>query len=192
MPYKDSEKQKKAQHEWYLKNKELTYQRMVDARAIRREWFEDYKRTLKCEICGLAGDEYPQILSFHHTNPETKEGNIAQMVNWGKSRESVLCEISKCQVICENCHRKIHHAEYSTPKRNKSAVERYIKLKENFCCELCGEKHSACLDFVYKKSEDKKKWGFSTLHNKSLDKLMAELEKCKCICANCNRKFGRS
>jgi hypothetical protein len=34
----------------------------------------------------------------------TKKGNISDMVNNGWSRETIMVEIQKCDVVCFNCH----------------------------------------------------------------------------------------
>jgi hypothetical protein len=36
----------------------------------------------------------------------TKKGNISDMVNNGWSLETIRVEISKCDVVCFNCHMK--------------------------------------------------------------------------------------
>ena len=71
-------------------------------------WFQTYKEKLFCKKCNFSGLECPAVLDFHHTN-DNKEDDISQMINSGKSRESIIKEIEKCEILCANCHRKLHY-----------------------------------------------------------------------------------
>jgi Fe-S oxidoreductase len=69
-----------------------------------RQWFNDLKATLSCQYCG---ETCPQALDFHHRDPATKRFNLsAQLESF--SRKSIEAEIAKCDVVCANCHRKLH------------------------------------------------------------------------------------
>lgn len=69
-----------------------------------RRW-QEFKLTLKCERCG---ESHPATLDFHHTNPDDKEANLSiAAASWGWDR--LMEEVSKCEVICSNCHRKHHY-----------------------------------------------------------------------------------
>lgn len=69
------------------------------------KWFLDYRSELKCRKCGIT-----KPLEFHHINKDTKIANIVYMVqNPNKfSKDVILKEISKCEVLCRNCHRLEH------------------------------------------------------------------------------------
>ena len=63
----------------------------------------------KCELCGYS--KCFAALEFHHINPEEKEFNIAlycssNNVNVEKARE----DLTKCLLVCANCHREIHNS----------------------------------------------------------------------------------
>lgn len=70
-------------------------------------WWKAYKETLSCQVCG---ESRSWCLDFHHTDPSEKEGTLSQMFRT-KSREAVLKEISKCIVVCRNCHADIHYKQ---------------------------------------------------------------------------------
>lgn len=59
---------------------------------------------LCCTRCGLS---HPAVLDFHHTDPKTKEANIALL----RSRKAIAKEAEKCIVLCSNCHRILHWEE---------------------------------------------------------------------------------
>jgi hypothetical protein len=72
---------------------------------IKEEYIE-WKKTLKCSKC--ENNDY-RVLEFHHRNPLEKEFTIANMVERGYSKERMNGEISKCDVLCANCHRIVHY-----------------------------------------------------------------------------------
>lgn len=77
-------------------------------KAKVRAWYEDYKSKAKCEACGLPGSVHPDRLQFHHVDNGTKEENVARLVMQARSISTIKREISKCQVLCEDCHAKLH------------------------------------------------------------------------------------
>jgi hypothetical protein len=92
--------------EHYLANK----QRYVDQaraskrrrRAERTALLFDYFRQHPCADCGESG---PMVLEFDHLDAGEKSFAIGSAVpyrNW----DSILLEISKCEVVCANCHRR--------------------------------------------------------------------------------------
>ena len=58
----------------------------------------------KCERCGY--DKYPDVLEFHHRDPEQKEASWNKMRLWGQTK--LLTELDKCDILCANCHREVH------------------------------------------------------------------------------------
>lgn len=70
-------------------------------------WFAEYKQTLKCKRCP---ETHPACLDFHHKDGSTKENTVSNLVISGASKETILNEIKKCDVLCANCHRKHHFA----------------------------------------------------------------------------------
>lgn len=108
MPYLDKEKQKQAQHESYLRNKSKVRERSSQRKRGLQIWFQEYKRDLKCSKCP---ENHPACLDFHHKNPDEKEYEVCFMASKGSSKEQILKEIAKCDVLCANCHRKHHYDE---------------------------------------------------------------------------------
>jgi hypothetical protein len=71
----------------------------------RREWFNEFKKTLKCIVCG---ENHIACLEFHHRDPKQKEFGIAGAISHS-NKEKVIKELEKCDVLCANCHRKHHY-----------------------------------------------------------------------------------
>ncbi len=81
----------------------------VKRRQKQRLWMNEIKKKLKCSKCG---ESRTVCLDFHHTNPEEKEFNLAWCFGTTTgSKEKILKEISKCIVLCANCHRIEHQNE---------------------------------------------------------------------------------
>jgi len=91
-----------------------------------RSWYTRWQNKLRgIELLGgkcLGCDENdPEVLSFHHKNPETKEFQISW--NQQKAWEKLKIEIEKCELLCMNCHIK-HH--------KKDNAEKIKKIQEYF------------------------------------------------------------
>lgn len=68
----------------------------------------------KCIICGYQTSL--SALDFHHLNPDTKEHSIYRTGNIkNTSLDKAKEELTKCILVCSNCHREIHfglHPQY--------------------------------------------------------------------------------
>lgn len=67
----------------------------------------------KCSRCGYH--EFVSGLDFHHLND--KEGTLADMITRattgnGKEKEKLALELSKCILLCRNCHSAYHANEW--------------------------------------------------------------------------------
>jgi hypothetical protein len=111
-----TKKKRKSQKEWqksyqkqrYEKDKAYRRERNEINVAKKREWFTNLVSQLSCEECGFS---HPGALDFHHIDPTLKDRAISQMVYHKCSESKILKEISKCKVLCANCHRILHWKE---------------------------------------------------------------------------------
>jgi hypothetical protein len=71
-----------------------------------REWLRKYKTGLRCKQCG---EDHIACLEFHHRDPSLKHKKVSQMPSEGYSVDSIMAEIAKCDVLCANCHAKLHY-----------------------------------------------------------------------------------
>lgn len=97
-----------ARKSYYENNKEIEKQRASDNKRRYAQWFKELKSSLKCEKCG---EDHISCLQFHHLDRTEKEFGIHLAVHRRWSKERILSEISKCQVLCANCHFKVHWEE---------------------------------------------------------------------------------
>ena len=59
----------------------------------------------ECVICG-EGD--PVVLDMHHRDPSDKEIPFNKMLQ-NSSIKRIFSELEKCDVLCANCHRRVHY-----------------------------------------------------------------------------------
>jgi hypothetical protein len=89
---------------------EETYLRKDKGRRI--DGMKAVVRKIFGEKCMSCGDWlYPKEMEFHHRNPDDKTDNVSDIMRVA-SQEVVIQEVSKCDIVCRNCHRlKIVKAE---------------------------------------------------------------------------------
>lgn len=92
----------------YNKNKEYYLEKNRRCRERSIEWYNEFKKTLECKECG---ERHISCLEFHHRNPEEKEFCVSLFIRQNISIKRVKEEIEKCDVLCSNCHRKLHWEE---------------------------------------------------------------------------------
>ena len=74
-----------------------------ELKRVKKEWLDSVK--LKCSRCS---EDDPVCLDFHHRDPSQKDENIGRMLNKAWSLPRLQAEVAKCDVLCSNCHRKLH------------------------------------------------------------------------------------
>lgn len=74
-------------------------------RAKLKKWYKELKCNSKCQQCP---ESHPACMEFHHRDPNEKDFDIAGMIRDGYSIAKIEAELKKCDVLCSNCHRKLH------------------------------------------------------------------------------------
>lgn len=85
----------------------------MKAKLVRKNWLAKVKACIvsaKVGGCTRCGERDPACLDFHHIDPSKKSFNIGVQLG-SYSLKRVQNELLKCQVLCANCHRKLHAAE---------------------------------------------------------------------------------
>jgi hypothetical protein len=119
MAYVNKQDQLASWKRWYCANKKTVRERVADRKAQIRNWVDNYKRGLSCERCP---ERDPVCLQFHHKDPKEKDLGISDAIKNGWGIDRLRREIEKCQVLCANCHLKIHHSGLA------QSVERQILI----------------------------------------------------------------
>lgn len=84
------------------KHLEQVKERKKVVRDRARAFVIDYLQQHPCESCG---EPDVRVLEFHHVGE--KDMAVVDMIRGGYSVERIAAEISKCKVLCANCHRKL-------------------------------------------------------------------------------------
>jgi len=113
MPFKDPEKlrqyQKTYSRKWYGENAEKQKAKSRQRKRELRKWYDDIKAKSFCVSCGVSGKENTWMMEFHHRDETKKTKSLSYMISNGYGRETCLEEMEKCDVLCANCHRKLHY-----------------------------------------------------------------------------------
>jgi len=103
---KNKEKIQIKNHEYYLQNKEKSKESSKKSRLRLKQTNRiNIIEFLQKHPCVDCGEKDIIVLEFDHINGN-KDFNISQMIK-DKSWKNVLKEITKCEVRCANCHRKV-------------------------------------------------------------------------------------
>lgn len=109
MAYQKTEQDKarnaERKKEWYQENREKQYARVKRNQQRIKDWIDSFKENLSCIECG---ETHPGCLDFHHRDPSQKKADISKTHLKGWSLDRVKQEIEKCDILCSNCHRKLH------------------------------------------------------------------------------------
>ena len=93
--------------------KKAYQERYADKIKVRnkKRWDENRKRLVehKRSACEKCGETHIACLELHHVDPSRKEFQLSSSLHmrWERIEE----ELKKCQLLCANCHRKVHHEQ---------------------------------------------------------------------------------
>lgn len=106
MPYKNREDHKRALKRYYKKNT----QKFANSKRKRKDKIRKFLVEFKLANPCKCGEKNPACLQFHHLDPTEKEIALSQVITkcWGI--EKIKKEIEKCEVMCANCHLKLHYS----------------------------------------------------------------------------------
>lgn len=93
--------QKILKHLWYLNNREKVISLSKNRKIVNQQFILRYLQEHPCVDCGEID---VVVLEFDHQRDKT--ANVTVMVREGWSLESIINEISKCEVVCANCHKR--------------------------------------------------------------------------------------
>lgn len=92
----------------------MSYCKNCFNRNVQNRWVERKKQAVNnmggcCKDCGLKlKDSHYSVFEFHHLNPSEKDSDWSKLRK--KSKTAIQEELSKCVLLCANCHR-IRHAK---------------------------------------------------------------------------------
>lgn len=101
---------------------------------------------------------------------------------------------------CKNCEKQSDKIRYAnsasrqisikTRAEQQKEINQYIVEQRKLCgCQKCGEKRLYLMEFHHINAEDKINTIAHMIKSASSESLIAELNKCLVLCANCHREF---
>lgn len=107
--YSNKRKLRQYRRLWYSKNSSRAKHSVCKRKVEIKKWLIGYKKSVSCIKCG---EKNAACLQFHHRNPDDKKMEIATALANGWCIKRILTEIEKCDVLCANCHQKIHYEKF--------------------------------------------------------------------------------
>jgi len=95
---------------WYRRHKKRLIEKSKQPDKELRQWVNQYKSKLCCVMCG---ERHPACLQFHHRDRKEKSFTISEVIGQRRnlSVRKLEEEISKCDLLCGNCHAMYHWRE---------------------------------------------------------------------------------
>ncbi len=143
----------------------------------------------QCVDCGYV--RCIAALEFHHRDPATKEFGLG---SFDGSLDKLIAEAAKCDLLCASCHRIRHALEDEAAERDRTLEarreqkRRAVQYMGSVCFE-CGRDGPFALFEFHHLDAREKDFGISRSGTvRPWDSVVAELDKCVMLCANCHRE----
>jgi hypothetical protein len=192
----NSEAHKAKKRAWYERNRSRikakceayvqTHREAINAQhraadSLRRGQINALKRNVPCADCGAIFDSF--CMDFDHVSGSKRE-SVSQMCSC--SLATVLEEVSKCELVCANCHR-IRTESRKCPSRNpyRQALRLRFNDAKDKPCSDCGKRfHPSAMEF------DHVRGGKALCVSEiwSWTRALEEIAKCDLVCSVCHRK----
>lgn len=156
-------------------------------RQDRINWIRDYKRNIPCKDCGKIYE--PELMDYDHLRDKYK--SISRMILDNSSKDSILKEIAKCELVCLYCHNLRTKSRINSIRVLKDFEIRNLNIireSKSVDCYECGFRYDDCnMQFDHIDPSDKL-IDVCRLKDCSEERLRKEISKCRVICAMCHRK----
>ena len=186
---------------YYQRNRQREIDRVTSRQRATIEFLRDLRR-IPCKECG--GRLEPHQMDFDHRDPSTNSFQVTD--SRLRSRERLLAEIAKCDIVCANCHairtyalqaqRKAQRRANGTISMSPRRVRQWtteahrrdllLSLRDRPCID-CGHRFPPfIMQFDHRDPVSKKFLVCGTLLS-SVARILGEAAKCDIVCPNCHR-----
>jgi hypothetical protein len=145
--------------------------------------------------CVQCGDNNIFHLTFHHIDKNNKDYEITDIRN--RRWSLIKTEIKKCELLCENCHKKLHFLQdenvTDSAEKIRNDKKLYLEYKNTNCVECGYNDCNGSLTFHHKNKTDKL-FNIGSLCERLVslsdlkEHIKRELDKCDVLCFNCHVK----
>ena len=102
--------------EMVKKNNDKRKQQIRQYATEQRQRLRDFVLNIKQNSACPCGEKHPICLTFHHRDRNQKIISINVAIKRAWSIEKLQKEITKCDLLCFNCHAKLHWKERQDSK----------------------------------------------------------------------------
>ncbi len=185
---------------YYAANRDREIERVTRRQAATTAFLREL-REVPCADCG--GRFAAHQMDFDHRDPSTKQFTLCSGRAALKSREQILAEAAKCDVVCANCHRLRTRRRHRERLASRTLADgprsaelrtrwryhaRVLDELRSVPCADCGGVFSQCaMDFDHRDPSTKVRAVTRMISNARIERILAEVEKCDIVCANCHR-----
>lgn len=137
-----------------MKKQYNNYQNQI-LRGLKRKYEAILSKGGKCERCGY--DKNISALEFHHRDPKEKNFQIDIRKFSNSNLDSLQKELDKCELLCANCHRELHHPNLNMNNIDKLLEEGNDKVSfsnqkeidNGTTCPICGKHFKKSTGKIY-------------------------------------------
>lgn len=135
--------------------------------------------------CIQCGNNNIHVLEFHHTTGDDKKYAIGNI--FAHKWANIYNEITKCVILCSNCHRELH---FKSAGRDLKEKQRILTLINKYNCEECGYSGENIGSLSFHHYTGEKLFNIADYYSRhkcaTICDLEDELSKCKLLCRNCH------
>ena len=185
---------------YYKRNRDREMDRVRTRQAATLAFLRQ-TRDQPCADCGRAFA--PHQMDFDHRNRSEKSFRLSAGRAMLMSRDRLMTEIAKCDIVCANCHRlRTVRAErertnvHSLPRhpeterwraQRRAQAWKLAELRDRPCIDCSGRFLPFVMEFDHRDPTAKSFEITRMLGHSGIERILAEVAKCDIVCANCHR-----
>jgi hypothetical protein len=190
---------------YYATHRQAELDRVKKRQAATLAWLRDVRRR-PCDDCGNSFPPY--VMDFDHRDPCKKLFAITTGSAHLKSRDKLIAEIEKCDIVCANCHALRTYANLMERKRQSTPEEwapgrspriamQRARWRANAAmlneirdvpCADCGRRFPPCVMQFDHRDPTTKVHEVTRILMRARSVILAEVAKCDIVCTNCHRE----
>lgn len=163
---------------------------------LRLQAIVDAWKTPGCADCGYAN---PRGIDPDHRDGTLKVGHVSRLVQLCVSADRLRAELAKCCPRCARCHRRVTQEQRASSWRTTERIppswqrrldmqDRNDAIKLSLGCADCGWAGWARgLDWDHVRGQKVATIAILIANGRPWTDVLAEMDKCELVCANCHR-----
>jgi hypothetical protein len=189
---------------YYAAHRDAELDRVKKRQAATLQWLRDVRRR-PCADCGQSFPPY--VMDFDHRDPRRKLFAITTGSAQLMTRENLITEIEKCDIVCANCHalrtlarlmerRRRCSPEEWAPGESPRIEKQRARWQANAAmlselrdvpCADCGRRSPPCVMQFDHRDPATKAHEVTRILMRARSVIFAEVAKCDIVCTNCHR-----